>query len=37
VQGLPMTLVIKDGQPVDRRVGLMGRVALQDLLRKHVR
>jgi hypothetical protein len=28
--------VLKDGQPVDRRVGLMGRAALQDLLRRHV-
>lgn len=37
VQGLPTILVIKDGQPVDRRVGLMGRAALQDLLRRHVR
>jgi thioredoxin 1 len=36
VQGLPMILVMKDGQPVDRRVGLMGRAALQDLLRKYV-
>jgi thioredoxin-like negative regulator of GroEL len=25
VQGLPTILVIKDGQPADRRVGLMGR------------
>jgi thioredoxin len=37
VQGLPTILVIKDGQAADRRVGLMGRAALQDLLRKHVR
>ncbi len=37
VQGLPTILVLKDGQPVDRRVGLMGRAALQDLLRRHVR
>jgi thioredoxin 1 len=37
VHGLPTTLVIKNGQPVDRRVGLMGRAALQDLLRKLVR
>lgn len=36
VPGLPMILVVKDGQPADRRVGLMGRAALQDLLRKHV-
>ncbi len=37
VQGLPTILVIKDGQTADRRVGLMGRAALQDLLRKYVR
>jgi thioredoxin len=37
VEGLPTILVIKDGQTADRRVGLMGRAALQDLLRKHVR
>ena len=37
VQGLPTILVLQGGQPVDRRVGLMGRAALQDLLRKHVR
>jgi thioredoxin len=37
VQGLPTILVIKDGQTADRRVGLMGRAALQDLLRRHVR
>jgi len=37
VQGLPTILVFKNGQPADRRVGLMGRAALQDLLRKHVR
>jgi thioredoxin len=37
VQGLPTILVIKDGEPADRRVGLMGRAALQDLLRRHVR
>jgi thioredoxin 1 len=37
VQGLPTILVIKDGQPADRRVGLMGRAALQDLLRRHVK
>jgi thioredoxin len=36
VQGLPTVLVIKDGRPAVRRVGLMGRAALQDLLRKHV-
>ena len=37
VQGLPTILVIKDGQPTDRCVGLMGRAALEDLLRRHVR
>jgi thioredoxin len=36
VQGLPTILVLKGGQPAERRVGLMGRSALQDLLRKHV-
>jgi thioredoxin len=34
VQGLPTVLVVKDGHPALRRVGLMGRAALQDLLRK---
>jgi hypothetical protein len=29
-------MVVKDGRPEVRRVGLMGRAALQDLLRKHV-
>ena len=37
VQGLPAILVVEDGKPVDRRVGLMGRAALEDLLRRHVR
>jgi thioredoxin len=37
VQGLPAILVVKDGKPVDRRLGLMGRAALEDLLRRHVR
>jgi thioredoxin len=37
VQGLPTILVMKDGQPADRRVGLMGRAALQDLLKRHVK
>ena len=37
VQALPTILVFKDGKPADRRVGLMGRVALQDLLAKHVK
>ena len=36
VQGLPTLLVVKDGRPAERRVGLMGRAALQDLLRKHL-
>jgi thioredoxin 1 len=36
VQGLPTLMVVKDGRPAERRVGLMGRAALQDLLRKHV-
>jgi thioredoxin len=36
VQGLPTLLVVKDGRPAVRRVGLMGRAALQELLRKHV-
>jgi thioredoxin len=36
VQGLPTVIVIKDGRPAVRRVGLMGRAALQDLLRKQV-
>jgi thioredoxin 1 len=36
VRGLPMVMVVKDGRPAERRVGLMGRAALQDLLRKHV-
>jgi thioredoxin 1 len=36
VQGLPTVMVVKDGRPEVRRVGLMGRAALQDLLRKHV-
>jgi thioredoxin 1 len=36
VQGLPTLMVVKDGRPAERRVGLMGRAALEDLLRKHV-
>lgn len=36
VQGLPTVMVVKDGQPVVRRVGLMGRAALQDLLGKYI-
>jgi thioredoxin 1 len=36
VQGLPTVLVVKDGRPAERRVGLMGRAALHDLLRKHL-
>ncbi|HUG52481.1 MAG TPA: thioredoxin domain-containing protein [Vicinamibacteria bacterium] len=36
VKGLPTVMVMKDGPAVERRVGLMGRAALQDLLRKHV-
>ncbi len=36
VQGLPTLIVMKDGRATDRRVGLMGRAALLDLLRKHV-
>jgi len=34
VQGLPTILLMKDGRPADRRVGLMGRAALADFLRK---
>ena len=34
VQGLPTLMVVKDGRPLERRVGLMGRAALQDLLRR---
>ncbi len=33
VQGLPTVLVLKGGVPVVRRVGLMGRKSLDDLLR----
>ena len=36
VQGLPTLMVVKDGRPADRRVGLMGRGALQELLRKYL-
>ena len=36
VQGLPTLMVVKDGRLAERRVGLMGRVALEDLLRKHI-
>ena len=36
VQGLPTVMVVKDGRPAERRVGLMGRAALRDLLLKHV-
>ena len=36
IQGLPTIVVMKDGRPAERRVGLMGRASLQDLLRKHV-
>ena len=36
VHALPTVMVVKDGSPVERRVGLMGRAALQDLVRKHV-
>jgi len=36
VQGLPTIMVVKDGKAAERRVGLMGRAALQDLLKKHV-
>ena len=32
IQGLPTLLVMKDGRPVERRVGLMGRAALKGLL-----
>jgi thioredoxin 1 len=35
VQGLPTVMVVKDGRVAERRVGLMGRASLQDLLRKH--
>jgi thioredoxin len=37
IQGLPTVVLMKDGRPLERRVGLMGRAALADLLRKHVR
>ena len=36
VAGLPTLMIVKDGKPVLRRVGLMGRAALQDVLRHHV-
>jgi thioredoxin 1 len=36
IEGLPTVMVIKDGRPAERRVGLMGRAALQDVLRKYV-
>jgi len=36
VQGLPTVMVVKNGEPVLRRVGLMGRAALQDVLAKYV-
>jgi len=36
VRGLPTVLLMKDGRPADRRVGLMGRAAVQDLVRKLV-
>ncbi len=36
VSGLPTVMVVKEGRPVDRRVGLMGRAALHDLVRKHL-
>jgi len=34
VQGLPTIMVVEDGRPAERRVGLMGRVALQEMLGK---
>jgi len=34
VQGLPTILLIKDGRVADRRVGMMGRSALSDFLRR---
>ena len=36
IEALPTIMIVKDGQAVDRRVGLMGRAALYDLLKKHV-
>jgi thioredoxin 1 len=36
VQGLPTVMVVKDGRAAERRVGLMGRASLQDLLHKYV-
>ena len=35
IQGLPTVIVVKDGRPVERRVGLMGRAAIQEMVRKH--
>jgi thioredoxin 1 len=36
VQGLPTVMVVKDGEPMVRRVGLMGRAALLDVLARYV-
>jgi len=36
IQGLPALMVVQDGRPALRRVGLMGRAALEDLLRSFV-
>jgi thioredoxin 1 len=36
IQGLPTILVLRDGDEVERRVGLMGRGSLVDVLKKHV-
>jgi thioredoxin-like negative regulator of GroEL len=35
IQGMPTLLVVRGGQPALRRVGLMGRQAMVDLLARH--
>jgi thioredoxin-like negative regulator of GroEL len=35
IQGMPTFLVVHGGQPAERRVGLMGRQAMLDLLARH--
>jgi len=36
IQGIPTLIVFKNGEPVDRIVGLAPKSALLDLLKKHI-
>jgi thioredoxin-like negative regulator of GroEL len=36
IQGMPALLVVRGGEPEVRRVGLMGRQAMLDLLARHL-